>query len=631
MKQFAVLCCLFGLASAQIQIYQPPRPGFTERIRKAVDRIRIIDTHEHLLPESERIKRADQLDFTYLYSHYANEDLVSAGGNRSVINAAFSQDFTMPERWELFKPNYERMKNTGYAKVIDIVNRDLFGVAELNEAASVLLTKKVREASRPGWYETVLRQRARIELVIVDGYSEQIRGDAFKHVERFGDYITAGTKAAIQNLLAGQGLTTFALQDYIAALRSAFIKAKNRGMIGVKTGLAYQRILKFDRVEQDQANRIFSQIMAERPVAAEEIKAWQDYMMHRVLDLCDEFTLPMQIHTGLQAGNGNVITNSNPTHLVNLFIEYPDVDFILFHGAYPYGGELATLAKNFPNVFIDMCWTPIISPSYSIRYLHEWLETVPANKIMAFGGDFSVVEAIYGHSVMARQVVARVLAEKVADGYFTEEEAITVAQRLLHDNALEVFQLDNHSRRPDRWIVLQRPGPLADWWQLQNSRHGFVKVFKVIGPFEFGAGLDQPLSPEQDAGYDLEHETLSGRAAWQIIRTPSSGYLNFASLYGVDGVTPRAMAYAAVKVKSPDDRRVKLSLGSNDGAKMWVNGKVVYNFSGGRSAVPDQAIIETELKKGENRILVKVENLGANWGLYVRLVDPDKELQVLEN
>ncbi len=55
--------------------------------------------------------------------------------------------------------------------------------------------------------------------------------------------------------------------------------------------------------------------------------------------------------------------------------------------------------------------------------LHEAIETVPANKIFAFGGDYIVPEGSYGHSVMARRVVSRVLTEKVEDGYLTEEEA----------------------------------------------------------------------------------------------------------------------------------------------------------------------------------------------------------------
>ncbi|MFA5816766.1 MAG: amidohydrolase family protein [Bacteroidales bacterium] len=146
----------------------------------------------------------------------------------------------------------------------------------------------------------------------------------------------------------------------------------------------------------------------------------------------------MQIHTGL---NGGDIENSKPTHLVNLFQEYPDVKFILFHGAYPYGGELAVLAKKFTNVYIDMCWLYIISPSYSERYLHEWLETVPANKIMAFGGDFLHVEGVYSHLLLAKQIVSNVLIDKVKDGYLTENEAIKIAQMIFHDNAVRILNL----------------------------------------------------------------------------------------------------------------------------------------------------------------------------------------------
>ena len=116
--------------------------------------------------------------------------------------------------------------------------------------------------------------------------------------------------------------------------------------------------------------------------------------------------------------------------------------FILFHGGYPFGGELAAVAKGFRNVYIDMCWLYIISPSYSERYLHEWLETVPASKIMAFGGDFRNVENIYGHLLFARQVVTKVLTEKVRDGYFSEDEALKIAQMILHDNAIRILNLD---------------------------------------------------------------------------------------------------------------------------------------------------------------------------------------------
>ena len=135
----------------------------------------------------------------------------------------------------------------------------------------------------------------------------------------------------------------------------------------------------------------------------------------------------------------NLVTNSNPTHLVNLFIDYGEAKFDILHGSYPYTAELATLAKNFHNVYVDLCWLHIISPSHARRALSEFLDTVPSNKILAFGGDYRFVEGVYGHAVIARQNVAKVLTEKVEEDGYEEMEAIHLAKRLLRDNAIELF------------------------------------------------------------------------------------------------------------------------------------------------------------------------------------------------
>jgi predicted TIM-barrel fold metal-dependent hydrolase len=164
-------------------------------------------------------------------------------------------------------------------------------------------------------------------------------------------------------------------------------------------------------------------------------------MFHQIVRAAVERDVPIQIHTGLQEGNENILTNSNPTLLANLFVEYRQAKFDIFHGGYPYMGELLALAKNFPNVYLDLCWLYIISPSAGVRMLHEAIETIPSNKIFAFGGDFIVPEGSFGHSVMARRVVSRVLTEKVEDGYLTEEEAVRLGQGMLRDNAAALYRL----------------------------------------------------------------------------------------------------------------------------------------------------------------------------------------------
>ncbi|KAB2823011.1 MAG: amidohydrolase family protein, partial [Paludibacter sp.] len=110
---------------------------------------------------------------------------------------------------------------------------------------------------------------------------------------------------------------------------------------------------------------------------------------------------------------------------------------------YPYGGELAALAKNFPNVFIDLAWSATISPSYTQRYIQEFLETVPNNKIVAFGGDCHTPEGVYAASVMARETVENALIAMVRSGYISEKEAMVIIEKLLRTNAIEIYGLKN--------------------------------------------------------------------------------------------------------------------------------------------------------------------------------------------
>jgi len=222
-----------------------------------------------------------------------------------------------------------------------------------------------------------------------------------------------------------------------------------KGMVGVKIGLAYSRSLRFDKSPKSVADALFDQIFSDlgRGLSWREAKPLQDFMVHELIRLAMKNDLPIQIHTGIQEGNGNILANSNPTLLTNLFLEYRQAKFDIFHGSYPFCGELAALAKNFPNVYVDMCWLHVISPSVSRRMLHEWIETVPSNKIMAFGGDYIIVEGAYAHSRMARDIVGQVLSEKVSEGYFSREEALDLASDLLRNNAWNLFQLGERWQR----------------------------------------------------------------------------------------------------------------------------------------------------------------------------------------
>ncbi len=87
------------------------------------------------------------------------------------------------------------------------------------------------------------------------------------------------------------------------------------------------------------------------------------------------------------------------------------------------------------------CFIHLLTPTAYEQALHEWLEMVPVNKIYGFGGDYCHIEGIYGGLRMVQECIARVLAEKVKNGYFSRQEALSVAGRILYDNAKEAYKL----------------------------------------------------------------------------------------------------------------------------------------------------------------------------------------------
>jgi hypothetical protein len=83
------------------------------------------------------------------------------------------------------------------------------------------------------------------------------------------------------------------------------------------------------------------------------------------------------------------------------------------------------------------------------------------------------------------------------------------------------------------------------------------------------------------------------------------------------------LAYARCRIVAPRDTVVNFSIGSNDGIKVWVNGDLAYQLPvpRGRKAAQHQNSFSAPLRAGENRILVKVTNLGSGWQVYAAVED----------
>jgi hypothetical protein len=83
------------------------------------------------------------------------------------------------------------------------------------------------------------------------------------------------------------------------------------------------------------------------------------------------------------------------------------------------------------------------------------------------------------------------------------------------------------------------------------------------------------------------------------------------------------VAYLRTRVWSPSDQKVRMEFGSDDGVKLWVNGKLVLEAKEPRSHRLGEDKKPVDLKKGWNDILVKVWQGTMDWSISLRFRSPD--------
>jgi putative heme-binding domain-containing protein len=136
----------------------------------------------------------------------------------------------------------------------------------------------------------------------------------------------------------------------------------------------------------------------------------------------------------------------------------------------------------------------------------------------------------------------------------------------------------------------------------------------VIGPFgDDGRGLSAVHPPEEgpidlSATYRSQSKTL----AWQTMKNDRN--FDFIKL---SGACADASFYLYCRVESPVRQQMMLLPGSDDGLKIWHNGRVVWTFAGVRAALPLQDVVYLDLQPGSNDLLFRVNNVEGDCSLYV--------------
>jgi len=428
--------------------------GLVRELIQELEQIPTADAHEHLPSEADHLKRPS--DFYSLFEHYCQGDLVAAGATAEDFKVMGDRNRPLKERWQRFRPLFGSIRTGSYARSALIVIRELLGMEDLSDDTYEAVGERLRELRKPGEYDYVLRERCNIAACVECWtYGQQGLPGYFYHLAPGPEVIDLQSRGALDALAARCDHAVHTLDDALECM-TAVVK-KWRGdpkVVGIKSAHAYGRSLAFQKVGRAAAEQVFNRVLTNEghALSVTEALPLQDFLMFQLVARAEAVGLPMVFHTGLQAGNYNRIANANPLLLQPIIEEFPRAKIDLFHGGMPWVREIAMLAKYFPGVHLNMAWMHAISPVQARSALSEWLDMVPSTKIFGFGGDYGIVEKVYGHLKMARQDVAVVLAGKVRDGAWTRDEASLVARRLMRENADRFYGLglDGKARRPKR-------------------------------------------------------------------------------------------------------------------------------------------------------------------------------------
>lgn len=405
--------------------------------------IATVDAHEHLPTEESRVAR--QLDFFSLFEHYCTGDLVAAGATGEDFAFWRDQEAPLGERWQRFRPFLSAIRTGGYARSALIVVRELLGFDDLDDETYEAVSRKLQEENTAGVYDRILKEQCNLAACIQCWHLGESFADYFYHLAPGPQVVDVMNQQKVNQLSRHYDVSIHSLDGLLACMSKVVEGWRaDPTVVGIKSAHAYARSIGFQKTLRGDAERAFNKILTHEThsISLHEAIPLQDFLMFELTARAAACGLPMVFHTGIQAGNQNRILNTNPLLLQPLLEEFPDARFDLFHGGMPWVREIAILAKYFPNVYLNMVWMHIINPAQARSALSEWLDMVPNSKIFGFGGDYGIVEKVYGHLRIAQRNIARVLAEKVQEGAYSRAEAGMVARRLMYENPKAFYKLD---------------------------------------------------------------------------------------------------------------------------------------------------------------------------------------------
>jgi HEAT repeat protein len=189
--------------------------------------------------------------------------------------------------------------------------------------------------------------------------------------------------------------------------------------------------------------------------------------------------------------------------------------------------------------------------------------------------------------------------------------AIAGAHREMAESVLKkVLALTTDaSRRQAAEAILKQLEAMSD----------FITAWQVAGPYgqsgkDYAALFAIAFPPELPTAKDV---------AWRLMPTgadPNRPWLlDLLKVLGGE----QCVAYARTSIYAQQEQPALLELGTDDGVKVWLNGKLVHENNTARPLTVGSDKVKVTLQQGWNRLLLKITQNNMAWEYCARLTRPD--------
>jgi uncharacterized protein len=408
--------------------------------------IPVVDAHEHLPAES--LYLANGCDVFNFLTQYTGSDLSSAGMTKAVYDVIGDRNISILDRWRVFKPYWESVKYGSFARTAILTAHLFYNVSDINEDTIVELHQKRSHLHVSGIYRAI-RNAGNIKYTITQSvpppYGTTEVDEGFFAVMPILDpwgYVHYRTPALLAEKAKETGIPKVkTLDDYLELWSRLIKKWRSEKVIGIKIQSKYIESPDYKLAQRELDNLLAGQKPTYNGTFFNPL---DNLVLQHAIETAAALDMAVAVHSGLFCGD---IRITDPKHMAVMATQYPQARFDLYHLGIPFSRDAVFMAKQFANISLNLCWTHSLSPTQTTAGINELLDTVPINKVFAFGGDYaSSADLALGHLHLAKENISRAFSLRIDQGLLALADAKAIIGKWFYDNPILFYRLPQQNR-----------------------------------------------------------------------------------------------------------------------------------------------------------------------------------------